>query len=44
MIIMLIIKMVDIHEFKQIHNGNYMGLVPDYSQLGPIHQGIGPFI
>tara|TARA_S200000501_G_scaffold127427_2_gene120381 strand:- start:6324 stop:8672 length:2349 start_codon:yes stop_codon:yes gene_type:complete len=35
---------VDMHEFKQIHNGNYMGLVPDYSQLGPIHEGNWSFL
>ena len=34
---------VDIHEFKQISNGNYMGFVPDY-QLGPIAQGNWSFI
>ena len=34
---------VDIHEFKQIPNGNYMGFVPDY-QLGPIAQGDWSFI
>ena len=34
---------VDIHEVKQIPNGNYMGFVPDY-QLGPIAQGNWTFI
>ena len=29
---------IDIHEIKQIPNGNYMAFVPDY-QLGPIPQG-----
>ena len=35
---------VDLHEFKQTPNGNYMGLVPDYSQLGPIHEGNWSFL
>ena len=30
---------VDIHEIKQIYNGNYMAFVPDYSRLGPIPDG-----
>ena len=34
---------IDIHEFKQIPNGNYMAFVPDY-QLGPIPQGDWSFI
>jgi hypothetical protein len=34
---------VDIHEFKQIPNGNYMGFVPDFRQ-GPIPQGDWTFI
>ena len=34
---------VDIHEIKQIPNGNYMAFVPDY-QLGPIPQGSWSFI
>jgi len=34
---------IDIHEFKQIPNGNYMAFVPD-SQLGPIPQGDWTFI
>tara|TARA_Y100001970_G_scaffold137457_2_gene169181 strand:+ start:17314 stop:19683 length:2370 start_codon:yes stop_codon:yes gene_type:complete len=35
---------VDIHEIKQIPNGNYMAFVPDYTQLGPIHQGDWTFL
>ena len=35
---------VDMHEIKQIYNGNYMGFVPDYTQLGPIHQGNWTFL
>ena len=35
---------VDIHEIKQIYNGNYMAFVPDYTQLGPIHQGNWTFL
>jgi len=35
---------VDIHEIKQIPNGNYMAFVPDYSQLGPIPQGDWTFL
>ncbi len=34
---------IDIHEFKQIPNGNYMAFVPD-SKLGPIPQGDWTFI
>ena len=34
---------VDIHEIKQISNGNYMAFVPDY-QLGPIPLGNWTFI
>ena len=34
---------VDIHEIKQIPNGNYMAFVPDY-RLGPIPQGGWTFI
>ena len=34
---------IDIHEFKQIPNGNYMAFVPDY-KLGPIPQGDWSFI
>jgi hypothetical protein len=33
---------VDIHEIKQIPNGNYMAFVPDY-QLGPIPEGSWTF-
>ena len=33
---------VDIHEFKQIPNGNYMGFVPDY-MYGPIPNGSWSF-
>lgn len=35
---------VDIHEIKQIHNGNYMAFVPDYTQLGPIPSGDWSFL
>ena len=35
---------VDLHEIKQIPNGNYMAFVPDYSQLGPIPQGDWSFL
>ena len=35
---------VDMHEIKQIDNGNYMGFVPDYTQLGPIHIGNWTFL
>ncbi len=35
---------VDIHEIKQIPNGNYMAFVPDYTQLGPIPQGDWAFL
>jgi hypothetical protein len=34
---------IDIHEIKQIPNGNYMAFVPDY-QLGPIPEGNWAFI
>ena len=35
---------VDIHEIKQLPNGNYMAFVPDYSRLGPIPQGDWAFL
>ena len=35
---------VDIHEIKQIPNGNYMAFVPDYTQLGPIPEGSWTFL
>ena len=35
---------VDIHEIKQIPNGNYMAFVPDYTQLGPIPEGDWTFL
>ncbi len=35
---------VDIHEIKQIPNGNYMAFVPDYSHLGPIPEGNWTFL
>ena len=35
---------VDIHEIKQIFNGNYMAFVPDYTQNGPIPEGSWDFL
>ena len=35
---------IDIHEIKQLPNGNYMAFVPDFTQLGPIPQGDWTFL
>ena len=35
---------IDIHEIKQLSNGNYMAFVPDFSRFGPIHGGSWSFL